>query len=108
MGTSIIEEAKHTLFGIKLKVGMSPRNRRVRRLRIVAKGHVIFSREPPIRIDNFHQASQVYPFLLQAELLLLGRPRDDGKPHLRYLLRWLPDGNAAVVHIKAASRHIQW
>src|ERR1700722_13254709 len=106
MGASIIEEPEHCLLGIELKVGMSPRDGWVWRLRIVAECNVISSCEPPIRIDDFHQTSQVNALLLQAELLLPGSSGDDGKPDLHCLFRWLWGGNAAVVHIEGAGRYI--
>ncbi len=106
MGAPIIEEAEYSLLGIELNVGMSPRNGWVGSVRVVSECHVIFSCEPPIRVDHFHKTSQVNALLLQAKLLLLGRPGNDGKPDLHYLLRWLRGGNASVVHIKAADGYI--
>jgi hypothetical protein len=105
MGAPIIEEAEHSPLGIELNVGMSPRNGWVGSVPVVSECHVIFSCEPPIRVDNFRKTSQVNALLLQAELLLLGRSGDDGKPDLHYLLRWLRGGNASVVNIKSTSRH---
>src|SRR5580692_3974315 len=108
MGAPIIEKAEHSLLGIELNVGMSPRNGRVRSLPVVSECHVICSREPPIRIDNFRKTAQVNALLLQADLLFLGRSGDYGKPDLHPLLRWLRSRNASVVHIKSTSRHIRW
>ena len=107
MGTPIIEEAEHGLLGIELNMGMSPRNGWVGSLPVVSECHVIFSCEPPIRVDNFRKTAQVNALLLQAELLLLGRSGDDGKPDLHYHLRYLRGGNASVVNIKSTSRHIR-
>ena len=72
MGTPIIEEAEHGLLGIELNMGMSPRNGWVGSLPVVSECHVIFSCEPPIRVDNFRKTSQLNALLLQAKLLLLG------------------------------------
>jgi hypothetical protein len=108
MGAPIIEEAEHNPLGIELKVGMSPRNGWVGSVPVVPECHVIFSCQPAIRVDNFHKTSQVNALLLQAELLLLGRPGDDGKPDLHHLTRSLRGGNAAVVHIKAPGCYIRW
>jgi hypothetical protein len=107
MGAPIIEEAEHTLLGIELNMGMSPRNGWVGSLPVVSECHVIFSCEPPIRVDNFHKAAQVNALLLQANLLFLGRSGDDGKPDLHYLFRWLRGSNASVVNIKSTRRHIR-
>src|SRR5271168_3317728 len=107
MGAPIIEEAEHTPLGIEVNVGMSPRNGWVGILPVVSECHVILSCEPPIRVDNFHKTAQVNALLLQAELLLLGRSGDDGKPDLHSLLRWLRGGNASVVNIKSTNRHIR-
>src|ERR1700722_7909711 len=107
MGAPIIKKAEHSLFGIELNVGMSPRNGWVGSLPVVSECHVIFSREPPIRVDNFRKTAQMNALLLQAELLLLGRSGDDGKPDLHSLLRWLRRGNASVMRIKSTSRQIR-
>jgi hypothetical protein len=106
MGAPIIEEAKHGLLGIELNVGMSPRNGWIGSVPVVSECHVIFSCEPPIRVDNFRKTPQVNALLLQAELLLLGGSGNDGKPDLHSLLRWLRGGNVSIVHIKSTSRHI--
>ena len=107
MGAPVIEEAEHSLLGIELNVGMSPRNGRIGSVPIVSECYVIFSCEPPVRVDNFRQTSQMNALLLQAELLLLGRSCDDGKPDLHSLLRWLRRGNASVMRIKSTSRQIR-
>src|ERR1700733_933770 len=86
MGAAIIEEAEHSLLGIALNVGVSPRNGWVGRMPVVTECQVIFSCEPPLRVDHFGKTSQVNALLLQAKLLLLGRPGDDGKPDLQSLL----------------------
>jgi hypothetical protein len=78
MGASIIEETKHRLLRVELNVGMSPRNGWVGSLRVVSECNVILSGEPPIRVNNLDQTSQVYALLLQAELLLLGRSGNHG------------------------------
>ena len=58
MGAPIIEEAEHSPLGIELNVGMSPRNGWVGSVPVVSECHVIFSCEPPIRVDNFRKTTQ--------------------------------------------------
>jgi hypothetical protein len=58
MGAPIIEEAGHSPHGIEVNVGMSPRNGWVGSVPVVSECHVIFSCEPPIRVDNFRKTTQ--------------------------------------------------
>ncbi len=102
MRAAIVEEAIQALLRVKLHVGMRTRNGRIGSSRLVSKGHVILSGQPPVGVDDLRKASQVDALLLQVNLLLLGDPGKDGQQNLHRLCRALRSGSACVVHIKAA------
>ena len=64
MRAPVIEEAEHSLLGIEINMGMSPRNGWVRSVPVVSECHVIFSCQPPIRVDNFRKTAQEFRVLI--------------------------------------------
>src|SRR5947209_4583533 len=98
---AVVEEAKAAGFGIILKVCVSPRNRRVFHRGVIFESNVIATHRAHIRVEDFHQSTDVDAMLREIVLAPFRVPEQNCQLNPEGIWTRLRSGRVAVSDVKA-------